>query len=134
MNNPHTDHLIGNGEIDFAVAFNKLGDYCESIWESDDLSATEKADLIRTAAYRLLSGENEAEDNAPHGGGIPDSRTLESDARLLTGSNIIPRKMSKAELQAAADRLTGGRSEDDVIESAINKRLARRLMSHPSNF
>jgi hypothetical protein len=77
------------------------------------------------------------EPNQPHAGGIGDSRTLESDARFLTGCNIKARPMSRAELQRAADRLTG-RDENDVLEGrgrAVTKQQqrladdARRLMS-----
>jgi hypothetical protein len=112
-----------------------MGDYTESLWERDDLTPEEKATMIHDCALRLLSGESEPEENLPHGGGIPlsaEQKALESDARLLTGCNIIPRKMSKAELQAAADRLTGGRSEDDVIEAAIQRREAKHLIGHHS--
>jgi hypothetical protein len=117
MNDPHTHPK--NPEQDDDAQFVKLGDYVESIWTSEELSATEKADLIRTAALRLLSGENEAEPTAPHTGGINDSRTfesLESDAMLLLG--IQP------------SRSTSGRGrEADAIESAIQRREAKHLMS-----
>lgn len=123
----------------------------------------QKAEQIRVLALSALAARDEDdEDDDSHTDGpeirqhrLPNTQgsrvgfdriedgQLESDAMGLAGAydelldrTIKPRKMSKAELQAAADRLTGGHSvEDDVLEAAVNRRLARGLMSaHSSGY
>jgi len=135
MNNPHTDHLHeAKGTVDPATAFGKLGDYVESLWENDSMNPEEKADAIREAALRLLRGEALAEDNVAHAGGHRvDTRQVESHSEsdpLGLMGRAVPRKMSRKELQRAADKLTGGRGVEDDILEAIKRREGKRLMGH----
>ena len=52
----------------------------------------------------------------------------------LMGCTIIPRKMCREELQAAADRLVGPRTVEDDILEAIKHREAKRLTAHRGGF
>ena len=139
MNNPHTANTADDRQDDdmkTTIVDSDFGEFLDAAYEVWQNLATpeQKADEIRELVLKYLDGDG-ADDNTtlPHTQSVEDHR-LESDAMGLMGCTIIPRKMSKAELQAAADRLVGPRTVEDDILEAIKRREARNLTAYRGGY
>ena len=138
MNNPHPletgiDDGQPNDLFEVTPDFLAFARKAFVVWKGSGTDP-EKGNEIRRLALVALANRDEDEDEEtpiPHTQGIDDER-LESDARRLTGCAVTPRRMDRKELQAAADRLTDGRSVEDDILEAIKRREGKHLMGHHS--
>jgi hypothetical protein len=135
-----------------------------ALWQDDGTAEERAEKIAELAQTMLpnFDYEDEEDNDGPPNDGLPgpatrgngphtQAGTLESyidrdgfirlaDGRLL---DVRPREMSREELRRAKECLTGGydvlenrreSEEDREIQAAIDRRVARRLMSHPSNF
>jgi len=150
VNDPHTAHAANDTEMKTTTVDSCFGEFLDAayrVWQDGSLSDPDKGNEIRRLALVALANrDNEDDDSHTDGpairaGKLPNTQgrgigfdELESDARLLTGCAIVPRKMSREELQAAADRLTGPRTREDDILEAIKRREAKHLLSQHGGY
>jgi hypothetical protein len=156
MNNPNHDLEIGmddDQQSDADPHFDSFVSKARRIWQTADASnPNESAGEVRALFLRALADwandNNGDEEDDSHTDGpeirrhkLPNTQgrgigfdELESDAMGLLGCTILPRKMSREELQAAADRLVGPRTVEDDILEAIKRREGKNLMGQHENY
>ena len=118
MNDPHREPEVGLDDaqqdemFEVTPAFLAFARKAFKVWRSGD-SDPQKAEQIRVLALSALANRDENND---------DETSIHTD-----GPEVI-----EPHTQGIDDERL--ESADDAIESAVNARIAKRLMSHPSNF